>query len=644
MRRALLCLLICLSPLASCVGHIGNAGNVDDAGHDATVPPADTANVTPPVPTLLTITPTDATLDVEAGGRATLVYTVTAQYADGHTDTTVPALVAIDTVGVGAFDGRTFVATGTAGAIATVTASYLGARATTHLTVRLHTVRGGDGVAADLTARAVDALPRAAEDPTLAPVIAYPSDGTMMPPNLYRVEWQWRPVTGADLYLTTFTSPTTVFHVVSVGNTFVQTPEDWRTLIESNRGQTVTMTVRAARAADLTRAGSASVRVTFGPQDLTGGLYYFTTNEDQSQQGIYRYDFGVPVPASTRFLANNGPGTCVGCHVLSRDGEHMAVSFEGGYGYLATLNVRDPGAYTAGGPSGPERGAFAAFFDDDRSVLAVFDGQASPLGGDGDATDPRNGQILAYDATTGAVDAARQVPIGAGHRAAHVTVAPDGRTAVYVDYADSAERPFHEARGSIMAIGYDPERRAWGAPRVVVPYDGVSNNYYPSVSPDGRWVLFNRAPGDAYDNPEASIWVVPLDGSRAPIELANAGAVAHATNSWPRWAPFMRADELGATRLWFTFSSKRDYGVRLVGAARAQIWMAAFDPNVALSGADGSAAAFWLPFQNLETRNHTAVWTERVAPRNCQRHSDCLDPALVCNPTSRTCQMAKTPG
>jgi hypothetical protein len=324
--------------------------------------------------------------------------------------------------------------------------------------------------------------------------------------------------------------------------------------------------------------------------------------------------------------------------VLSRNGERMSVTFEGGYGSMATLTVSDPSRYTWGGPQGAQKGAFNGFLDDDRTLLSVYDNWLS------DPNDPHNGQIRVYDANTGTVDDSREVPIGPGRRATHVDVAPDGRSIVYVDYADLDERPIREAQGSVRVISYEPATQHWGTPRTVVPFDGTVNNYYPTFSPDGQWILFNRAVGSAYDNPMASVWVVPADGSRPPVELVHANRAANLTNSWPRWAPFVVDSEFGTTRMWFTFTSKRDYGLRLVGTGRPQIWMAAFDPLPTLAGADGSSPAFWLPFQDLSTRNHTATWTTRIVPRNCERNSDCREPAEVCSPTTRTCETAPIPG
>jgi hypothetical protein len=42
--------------------------------------------------------------------------------------------------------------------------------------------------------------------------------------------------------------------------------------------------------------------------------------------------------------------------------------------------------------------------------------------------------------------------------------------------------------------------------------------------------------------------------------------------------------------------------------------MAAFFPDRATAGGDPTGPAFWLPFQDINTNNHIAQWTEQVIP------------------------------
>jgi hypothetical protein len=153
--------------------------------------------------------------------------------------------------------------------------------------------------------------------------------------------------------------------------------------------------------------------------------------------------------------------------------------------------------------------------------------------------------------------------------------------------------------------------------RKVLVQSAGENNYYPSFSPDGKWILYNRAQsGDSYNNTAASLWVVPADGSAAPLQLAQA-AQDMAASSWPRWTPFVQHnDHAGSGDLYyFTFSSTRSVGLDPSGRGAEQVWMSSFDPSRVVGGVgDPSSAPFWLPFQSLMTSNHLAQWTTKVVP------------------------------
>ncbi len=153
------------------------------------------------------------------------------------------------------------------------------------------------------------------------------------------------------------------------------------------------------------------------------------------------------------------------------------------------------------------------------------------------------------------------------------------------------------------------------------------NNYYPGFSPDGQWIVFNRARTNSNNAADASLWAVRADGSGRPVSLAtaNGGESPAYGNSWPKWTPFVEryVGELEEPLMWITFSSGRDYGVRLRQGSmrRAQLWMAAFRPNS--TGMDPTAPAFWLPFQNLEESNHIAQWVETVRRTDCTMDRNC---------------------
>lgn len=111
-----------------------------------------------------------------------------------------------------------------------------------------------------------------------------------------------------------------------------------------------------------------------------------------------------------------------------------------------------------------------------------------------------------------------------------------------------------------------------------------------------------------------------------------------------------------------TFSSNRDYGLHLVNkgfdncyppegptydlpsplskqgvtyadCAQPQIWMAAVivDPDPGADATDRSFPAFWLPFQDVNSHNHSAQWVEKVAGTPGGDGGACGDLGASCN-------------
>lgn len=150
-------------------------------------------------------------------------------------------------------------------------------------------------------------------------------------------------------------------------------------------------------------------------------------------------------------------------------------------------------------------------------------------------------------------------------------MSPDGKSIVYVKVgAPEGMEEWHFTQGSLVVLHADAMGN-FGAPQTIVASQG-ENNYYPSFSPDGKWILFNRSSGHAYDDASAQLWVISADGMVGPTQLVLAnGAATGVTNSWPRWAPFVIHGGETGDLLYLTFSSKRDYGIELVGANAPQI-------------------------------------------------------------------------
>jgi TolB protein len=111
------------------------------------------------------------------------------------------------------------------------------------------------------------------------------------------------------------------------------------------------------------------------------------------------------------------------------------------------------------------------------------------------------------------------------------------------------------------------------------------------------------------DAPDAQVWAVTADGARV-VQLASASTGG---DSWAKWAAQVYMNR-GRALYWFTFSSRREIGLRPGGTS--QIWMAAFDPAAGAEG-DPSLPAFWLPFQDPASGNHIAQWVLRIDRQPC---------------------------
>jgi hypothetical protein len=250
----------------------------------------------------------------------------------------------------------------------------------------------------------------------------------------------------------------------------------------------------------------------------------------------------------------------------------------------------------------------------------------------------------------------------------------DGKTIVYVqpasvaswtqDFGGTETDDDHIFGGSLYTLPYNGNGM-FGTPTLLLMSSG-ENNYYPSYSPDAdnmkppSYVLFNRVadqgggtacangfcPNDSFSNPNARLWLMKNAAGSTPIDLEKAnGSPAMApqplSNSYPRWAPFVQTYK-GNPILWFTFSSTRDYGVRVLnhkngmyqcypadapetqGALHSQgfaaecqqpqLWMAPIFFTEAQGNKDPSGVAFWIPYQDITQHNHTAQWTWKPNP------------------------------
>jgi len=501
---------------------------------------------------------------------------------------------------------------------ATVSALYADKQGTATVIARVKSQRVADDPANpndDVPPNAPD-LFAGAEDPATAPTIVYPADGVTMPRNLGDFEAHWTDAHGHDVFELSIKSEFADIRVYLAGNNGLAqagprpswaafTPDEWRFAVATDN--TVQYQVRGVTAADPTSVGAAAPRVVkLTNEAMEGGVYYWAASAaGGGAYGIFRHDVATPGQPAEEFMTNVSTGKCVACHALSRDGKTMAITYDGGNGRATIVDVATRTAQPVPDPAiingqpdystDASRWNFATLYPDGSRMISVFNG------------------VITVRATA---DQSALIDMPAAGYSTHPDLSPDMTRLVYIR-ATGGGSDWGFTGGQVFTRTFDPITLAFGPETPLVE---TTDNFYPSWSPDGQWVLFNRAAGSSYNNVNATLWVVKADASAPPIQLAAFNAAAGGlTNSWGRWAPF--AQTVGSTAepmYWVTVSSKRDFGVRRLNSLDAeaaktpQIWMSPFFTARAAAGTDPTGPAFRLPFQNLTSNNHIAQWTERV--------------------------------
>lgn len=429
---------------------------------------------------------------------------------------------------------------------------------------------------------------------TNAPSIVYPEDGTILPPNLPLFEVHFLPGAGNDLFEVSFTGPVTNVRVYTRCNRVAEgcvlsLPETLFAEVGNAGRQSggVELSIRATRDGGGPVSRTPTQRLGVTRTDLRGGVYWWV-----SSGSIVRYDFGLPNARSEMFIQGNA-FNCVGCHALARDGSRIAV-----------------------GRFIPAPAPTAIF-----NTLTREQTHPNPFGNNFGTFSPDNRLFLASDGMRmtllNAMTIAEAPGLEANQRAGTMPDwSPSGGDVVFARPRTMLPLPIgspgHDGATDLFLMGWNGS--AFAAPRALITSNG-ENNYYPAFSPDGNWVLFNRANGGSSSNPNAQLWAVRSGGGE-PVRLARADGPDGAGNSWPKWTPFVEefGGEVTENLLWLTFTSHRPYGLR-IRERRAQLWMAAFRPG--MNGPDPSAPAFWVPFQNITEGNHIAQWVNNIQRQTC---------------------------
>lgn len=566
------------------------------------------------------VAPADQTLVIAQGVAATSAYTATGTFQDGHVaDITSLVGFNLGEPTLGSFTASALTTGTQKGGVTQVVATAAGISGTTGVTIRLEQTYS-DPSATDLPADPAQPFTGPA-DVARAPELIYPNDGVVVPPNLGRLEIHFKPGASNTLFELMFASDVLSLKVylrcttpLGGGCIYMPDPQVWAWIAESHRGTTpLTWRLRATNDAGTGVGTSGDFTISFAPDDLSGGIYYWTT----STGSIMRYDFASSTQTvAEKFIGTEATGgTCVGCHALSRDGKKL-VAEAGGQndGRVLLLDVATKQSIVPFGST--QKSNFESWNGDGSAFVGVY--------ADKGAT---NYNLMVFNGTTGVVDETIEAGGTKTNPTNHPDWSPTGDRIAFVNVGvmNTLQMMYN---GEIRTVA--KSNGAWQPYQVLVPRAPGKNRYYPSFAPDGQMLVFDESTcasgntgGDCNGDTDPTATLFAIDGiaGGVPTALTRANAPGVAdngqtslTNSFPKWNPFIgHKTREGGRIAWMTFSSTRKYGLRSPPGSGTLIWMVAIDLD-APAGTDPSFAAFALPFQDITTSNHIAQWTTQVVP------------------------------
>ena len=182
---------------------------------------------------------------------------------------------------------------------------------------------------------------------SLAPLLVYPNDGVLLPPNVNQIEIHYMPgKSTGELYEISLLGPYSEYRYYTrcyadpakfVKDTCALelAPDTVRVIAESNRGAgPLQLTVRGSDEHGKVGA-SATASIEFAADAVHGAITYWTATRPPR---IMRFDFGsqsglAPVVEQTDLPDDAGnPGKsqrCIGCHAVSRDGSRLVAGMDG---------------------------------------------------------------------------------------------------------------------------------------------------------------------------------------------------------------------------------------------------------------------------------------------------------------------------
>ena len=617
----------------------------------------------------LTIDPPTATLDVSVAPFPTQQFTTTAHYVDGTSGIITPSWSASNTpvgniVNTGLYKTR-----GTQGGAVTITATAGGKTATAALTVTFHLLE--NSASADA---ATQAGLLAATAPDAAVTWTYPYDATAFPRGLNAPQLMWNGAAAGDVYLVHIQSPTYELQAFTNaalattlagaapagGRTFAFAAATWGGFVDSTSGS-ATLTVSRKSGSTYTRLVQHTWAI--ASRSMSGSIYYWAINK----AAVVRIKPGAIAPDYFLAAATVPPGPttgtvmyCPSCHTASADGSTLVMG-TGIWGstvdvwstlYNLKTSATSFNGYQTTNPA--TQFPLAAVTPDGKMVVENWATvRGSPMG-QTDLPVDISAPVLATPTLPSVTGTNLETLVGASNHTFFPVFSADNALFAYVD----------SSSGALISLDWNPVTKKFANPRTLIA-GGATKIAYPTISPDHRWVVYQRGPDYGSLNTSFTGDLYAVDTTKPGTEIALDGinntysaAAGVARDRHRSYEPTFAPVPSGGF-FWLVFHSRRTFGNTLVdvpyvngneGTGTKQLWVAAINvPTAAPSTTDPSHAPFWLPGQDPTTRNMRGYWAlDPCQPdgTSCVTGTDCCGGfcdgtndagVAVCGSTSTSC-------
>lgn len=555
----------------------------------------------------IVIEPATFTLNVDSTNIVTQPITAT---IDGQ-DVTASVTWSFEKPYIGDVANGAFVPTGNAGGVGKITAvlgtSYGEAEAT------VYTVKTVGGAAIDPGVKTALDDPMGPADPDIDWM--YPYDQTVYPLDVLGPELMWNGTGSGDVYKLRIVEKYldyTAYFTAAPPSRHLIPDDDWAHIGRSGTGaQSDPLVVTLGRYANGTAYQPEERTWRIAQGKLKGVVYYWELPAGAGNGRILRIKPSSPVVEE--FYQ---PGGCWGCHTVSRNGQRMMATLDNGSPFPQfTLDLTsDPATPTGIFTQSGLGGTFGAFNDKgDRLILSN--------------DDPSSGSKLLtiVDANTSAALMGNVMGTGCGEPA----WSPDGTKLAAICGLSGGGWVFDITTGHLDVADVAADGFTVTNQQTIIPQAGFPGRpAYPSFAPGSEYIAYGRPTQGSRSTGDGTLWLTDLTGTNVKQLVEATRGDNQSFN--PVFAP-LRAGGY----YWLVYISRRDYGNRLVGADRQQLWITAIDDPPTAD--DPSHPPFYLRGQEESGKSENAYFALepcKEVGESCESGVDCCTGTCLKDPNT----------